>query len=411
MKKILSVFVFFVILAGVSYAKDKESMSCTVNLSEVAPKMIFLQNNEPKYADQAETRVDITRQVRKLLGRLPIAGDSITIIYEGSFVDYVAMTGRDIFIGLIDDSEQAGWYKELSEYTAFSDLVSQNEQFSTSVTLVVTQKPVTKCVLNIGFHTTPELAKKKPKLIATVKVAEEKAVEAAPAKETEATENTSTETAAAAAPAKSWSNMMNVALSFPQTVYTITEMNDTPIEKVDAHISTFDTHYAWLPTHKSGLTFKLGMEYGMGFVHPAKDGDKAPFVKTDVELLAGAGFTFGKDKFRFRILGEAGFGTMAYNNTTYSSIYGYTIKAETNSSIIYVPVGVDLSVNIFFGNYNAVGLYIGGSFHAIPMMHSSASTVTKMISGTTTSSSTSINIYTISSPLRFTPAIGVILTL
>lgn len=414
MKKILSVFVFFLILAGSSYAKEKEPMSYTINLSEIAPKITFQQNNDgAAYADQAIARIDISRHIKKLIGRYPIVGDTITIIYEGSFKDYVAMDDQNMFIGLIDNSEQAGWYKELAEYTTFSKPVSQNEQFSTSVVFVVTSKPVMKCVLQIGFHTTPELAKKNPKLIATVKVAEEKVVEVEEdsVKETKVVENQSPETADTSTPSKSWFNIMNVALSFPQTSYTVTEINDAPVEKKDTKISTFDAHYAWLPTFKNGLTFKLGMDYGMGFVQPEKSSDDPPFVKNDIELLAGVGFTFGSDKFRFRILGEVGFGAISYNFKQSYYISPYTIKSETDATIIYVPVGVDISMNIFFGNNNAVGLYLGSSFHAIPMMDSSSSTVTKMISGSTTTSTSSFNTYTIDTPFRFSPAIGVILIL
>lgn len=417
MKKILSVFVFFLILAGSSYAKEKEPMSYTINLSEIAPKITFQQNNDgAAYADQAIARIDISRHIKKLIGRYPIVGDTITIIYEGSFKDYVAMDDQNMFIGLIDNSEQAGWYKELAEYTTFSKPVSQNEQFSTSVVFVVTSKPVMKCVLQIGFHTTPELAKKNPKLIATVKVAEEKVVEVEveedSVKETKVVENQSPETADTSTPSKSWFNIMNVALSFPQTSYTVTEINDAPVsEKKDTKISTFDAHYAWLPTFKNGLTFKLGMDYGMGFVQPEKSSDDPPFVKNDIELLAGVGFTFGSDKFRFRILGEVGFGAISYNFKQSYYISPYTIKSETDATIIYVPVGVDISMNIFFGNNNAVGLYLGSSFHAIPMMDSSSSTVTKMISGSTTTSTSSFNTYTIDTPFRFSPAIGVILIL
>ena len=415
MKKILSVFVFFLILAGSSYAKEKEPLSYTINLSEIAPKITFQQNNYgAAYADQAIVRIDISRHIKKLIGRYPIVGDTITIIYEGSFKDYVDMGDQNMFIGLIDDSEQAGWYKELAEYTTFSKPVSQNEQFSTSVVFVVTSKPVMKCVLQIGFHTTPELAKKNPKLIATVKVAEEKVVEVEEdsVKETKVAENQSPETADTSTPSKSWFNIMNVALSFPQTSYTVTEINDAPvIEKKDTKISTFDAHYAWLPTLKNGLTFKLGMDYGMGFVQPEKSSDDPAFVKNDIELLAGVGFTFGSDKFRFRILGEVGFGAISYNYKQSYYISPYTIKSETDATIIYVPVGVDISMNIFFGNNNAVGLYLGSSFHAIPMMDSTSSTVTKMISGSTTTSTSSFNTYTIGTPFRFTPAIGVILIL
>lgn len=415
MKKILSVFVFFLILAGSSYAKEKEPMSYTINLSEIAPKITFQQNNGgAAYADQAIVRIDISRHIKKLIGRYPIVGDTITIIYEGSFKDYVDMGDQNMFIGLIDDSEQAGWYKELAEYTTFSKPVSQNEQFSTSVVFVVTSKPVMKCVLQIGFHTTPELAKKNPKLIATVKVAEEKVVEVEEdsVKETKVAENQSPETADTSTPSKSWFNIMNVALSFPQTSYTVTEINDAPvIEKKDTKISTFDAHYAWLPTLKNGLTFKLGMDYGMGFVQPEKSSDDPAFVKNDIELLAGVGFTFGSDKFRFRILGEVGFGAISYNFKQSYYISPYTIKSETDATIIYVPVGVDISMNIFFGNNNAVGLYLGSSFHAIPMMDSTSSTVTKMISGSTTTSTSSFNTYTIETPFRFSPAIGVILIL
>lgn len=414
MKKILSVFVFFLILAGSSYAKEKEPMSYTINLSEIAPKITFQQNNDgAAYADQAIARIDISRHIKKLIGRYPIVGDTITIIYEGSFKDYVAMDDQNMFIGLIDNSEQAGWYKELAEYTTFSKPVSQNEQFSTSVVFVVTSKPVMKCVLQIGFHTTPELAKKNPKLIATVKVAEEKVVEVEEdsVKETKVVENQSPETADTSTPSKSWFNIMNVALSFPQTSYTVTEINDAPVEKKDTKISTFDAHYAWLPTFKNGLTFKLGMDYGMGFVQPEKSSDDPAFVKNDIELLAGVGFTFGSDKFRFRILGEVGFGAISYNFKQSYYISPYTIKSETDATIIYVPVGVDISMNIFFGNNNAVGLYLGSSFHAIPMMDSSSSTVTKMISGSTTTSTSSFNTYTIDTPFRFSPAIGVILIL
>lgn len=415
MKKILSVFVFFLILAGSSYAKEKEPMSYTINLSEIAPKITFQQNNDgAAYADQAIARIDISRHIKKLIGRYPIVGDTITIIYEGSFKDYVAMDDQNMFIGLIDNSEQAGWYKELAEYTTFSKPVSQNEQFSTSVVFVVTSKPVMKCVLQIGFHTTPELAKKNPKLIATVKVAEEKVVEVEEdsVKETKVVENQSPETADTSTPSKSWFNIMNVALSFPQTSYTVTEINDAPIsEKKDIKISTFDVHYAWLPTLKNGLTFKLGMDYGMGFVQPEKSSDDPAFVKNDIELLAGVGFTFGSDKFRFRILGEVGFGAISYNSKQSYYISPYTIKSETDATIIYVPVGVDISMNVFFGNNNAVGLYLGSSFHAIPMMDSSSSTVTKMISGSTTTSTSSFNTYTIDTPFRFSPAIGVILIL
>lgn len=417
MKKILSVFVFFLILAGSSYAKEKEPMSYTINLSEIAPKITFQQNNDgAAYADQAIARIDISRHIKKLIGRYPIVGDTITIIYEGSFKDYVAMDDQNMFIGLIDNSEQAGWYKELAEYTTFSKPVSQNEQFSTSVVFVVTSKPVMKCVLQIGFHTTPELAKKNPKLIATVKVAEEKVVEVEveedSVKETKVVENQSPETADTSTPSKSWFNIMNVALSFPQTSYTVTEINDAPVsEKKDTKISTFDAHYAWLPTFKNGLTFKLGMDYGMGFVQPEKSSDDPPFVKNDIELLAGVGFTFGSDKFRFRILGEVGFGAISYNFKQSYYISPYTIKNETDATIIYVPVGVDISMNIFFGNNNAVGLYLGSSFHAIPMMDSTSSTVTKMISGSTTTSTSSFNTYTIDTPFRFSPAIGVILIL
>lgn len=414
MKKILSVFVFFLILAGSSYAKEKEPMSYTINLSEIAPKITFQQNNDgAAYADQAIARIDISRHIKKLIGRYPIVGDTITIIYEGSFKDYVAMDDQNMFIGLIDNSEQAGWYKELAEYTTFSKPVSQNEQFSTSVVFVVTSKPVMKCVLQIGFHTTPELAKKNPKLIATVKVAEEKVVEVEEdsVKETKVVENQSPETADTSTPSKSWFNIMNVALSFPQTSYTVTEINDAPVEKKDTKISTFDAHYAWLPTFKNGLTFKLGMDYGMGFVQPEKSSDDPAFVKNDIELLAGVGFTFGSDKFRFRILGEVGFGAISYNFKQSYYISPYTIKSETDATIIYVPVGVDISMNIFFGNNNAVGLYLGSSFHAIPMMDSTSSTVTKMISGSTTTSTSSFNTYTIETPFRFSPAIGVILIL
>ena len=415
MKKILSVFVFFLILAGSSYAKEKEPLSYTINLSEIAPKITFQQNNYgAAYADQAIVRIDISRHIKKLIGRYPIVGDTITIIYEGSFKDYVDMGDQNMFIGLIDDSEQAGWYKELAEYTTFSKPVSQNEQFSTSVVFVVTSKPVMKCVLQIGFHTTPELAKKNPKLIATVKVAEEKVVEVEDdtVKETKVAENQSPETADTSTPSKSWFNIMNVALSFPQTSYTVTEINDAPvIEKKDTKISTFDVHYAWLPTFKNGLTFKLGMDYGMGFVQPEKSSDDPAFVKNDIELLAGVGFTFGSDKFRFRILGEVGFGAISYNYKQSYYISPYTIKSETDATIIYVPVGVDISMNIFFGNNNAVGLYLGSSFHAIPMMDSTSSTVTKMISGSTTTSTSSFNTYTIETPFRFSPAIGVILIL
>ena len=418
MKKILSVFVFFLILAGSSYAKEKEPMSYTINLSEIAPKITFQQNNGAKYADQAMARIDITRHVKKLIGRSPIVGDTITIIYEGSFKDYVYMNDGTMFIGLIDDSEQANWYKELAEYTTFSKSVSQNEQFSTSVTFVLTSKPVMKCVIQIGFHTTPELAKKNPKLIATVKTTEKPTeekpveVEGDSDEETKVAENQLPETTDTTTPSKSWYNMMNVAFSFPQTSYTVTEIDDAPVsEKNDTKISTFDAHYAWLPTLKNGLTFKLGMDYGMGFVQPEKSGDDPAFVKNDIELLAGVGFTFGSDKFRFRILGEFGFGALSYNFKQSYYVSPYTLKNETNVTVIYVPVGVDISMNIFFGNNNAVGLYIGSSFHAIPMMDSSSSTVTKMTSGGTTTSTTSYNVYTIDSPFRFTPAIGVILTL
>ena len=83
MKKILSVFVFFLILAGSSYAKEKEPLSYTINLSEIAPKITFQQNNyDAAYADQAIVRIDISRHIKKLIGRYPIVGDTITIIYE-----------------------------------------------------------------------------------------------------------------------------------------------------------------------------------------------------------------------------------------------------------------------------------------------------------------------------------------
>ena len=425
MKKILSVFVLFMILAGSIYAKDKEPLSYTIDLSEIAPKITFQQNNNPNYADQAEAHIDISRQVRKLIGRLPIAGDTIIIIYEGSFKDFVYMNERNMFIGLIDDSEAAGWYKELSEYTTFSRPVAQNEEFSTSVTLSVIQKPVSKCVLNIGFHTTPELAKKRPKLIATEKTienavnenpVEENTVATNSTKEALVTENQSPETKAEKSPSKSWSNIMNVGLSFPQTFYTVTGLKDdnTKIPKSDIKISTFDTHYAWLPTHKSGLTFKLGMDYGMGFVH-TENGDKPPFVKNDVELTAGVGYTFGKDKFRFRILCEAGFGALTYNSTksSYMNVmgYSYTIKAESSGSVIYVPVGVDIGMHIFFGEYRAVGLYLGTTIHAMPMLDSSSSTVTKTTSGSNTSSTTDVYLYKTDSKFRCTPVIGVVLTL
>lgn len=423
MRKTLSVLYFLLVLADSVHAKPKEPMSYTINLTEIAPKITFLNNN--KHADQAEVRIDVTKHVRKLIGRLPTVGDTVTVVYEGSFQDYVSMNGRNMYIALIDDSEAAGWYKELSEYDSFSKGVSQYEQISASVTLTVIKNPNTKCVLNIGFHTTPELARKRPKLIATVKAAEE------PSPEKNSVENTSTvvsgtESAATKnqnsetlepptveIPARSWKNIMDIGLSFPQTLYTVTglENEDYDIEDVDTKISTFDAHYAWLPTHKSGLTFKLGMDYGMGFVHPDTDDDDPAFVNTDIELLAGAGFTFGKGRFAFRALAELGFGTLSYKSTRNYYISGGSCKAESDGVAIYFPIGVDVGMHIFFNDYGSVGLYLGSSFHAIPAMKSSSSTTTKTTIGSNTYSSTSVNIYTTGSRFRCTPVIGVAITL